>query len=57
MTRPPDEISLGRVGEYEKDFLLGLYERMTLIRQFEDTVRFLFLEGSMPGTIHQYQGQ
>jgi TPP-dependent pyruvate/acetoin dehydrogenase alpha subunit len=30
---------------------------MVLIRQFEDRVKFLFLEGIMPGTIHQYQGQ
>jgi len=42
---------------YERDFLLGLYRRMVLIRQFEEQVRFLFLEGSMPGTIHQCQGQ
>ncbi len=38
-------------------FLLGLYERMVRIRQFEDGVKFLFLEGIMPGTIHQCQGQ
>jgi TPP-dependent pyruvate/acetoin dehydrogenase alpha subunit len=38
-------------------FLLGLYERMVLIRAFEERVRFLFLEGTMPGTIHQCQGQ
>ena len=30
---------------------------MVLIREFEDGVKFLFLEGSMPGTIHQCQGQ
>jgi pyruvate dehydrogenase E1 component alpha subunit len=30
---------------------------MVLIRQFEERVKFLFLEGVMPGTIHQYQGQ
>jgi TPP-dependent pyruvate/acetoin dehydrogenase alpha subunit/pyruvate/2-oxoglutarate/acetoin dehydrogenase E1 component len=36
---------------------LDLYERMVLIREFEDTVKFLFLEGTMPGTIHQCQGQ
>ena len=42
---------------YERDFLLGLYERMVLIRQFEEGVKFLFLEGIMPGTIHQCQGQ
>src|SRR5262245_28224243 len=42
---------------YSRDFLLGLYERMVLIRQFEERVKLLFLEGSMPGTIHQSQGQ
>ena len=41
----------------ERDFLLGLYERMMVIRQFEDGIKFLFLEGIMPGTIHQCQGQ
>ena len=40
-----------------RDFLLSLYERMLLIRQFEDRVKMLFLEGIMPGTIHQCQGQ
>ena len=39
------------------DFLRELYERMVLIREFEDGVKFLFLEGTMPGTIHQCQGQ
>lgn len=34
-----------------------MYERMILIREFEDRVKFLFLEGTMPGTIHQCQGQ
>jgi TPP-dependent pyruvate/acetoin dehydrogenase alpha subunit len=42
---------------YETDFLLDLYRRMVLIRKFEERVKFLFLEGTMPGTIHQYQGQ
>jgi TPP-dependent pyruvate/acetoin dehydrogenase alpha subunit len=37
--------------------MLGLYRQMVLIRQFEDRVKFLFLEGVMPGTIHQSQGQ
>jgi TPP-dependent pyruvate/acetoin dehydrogenase alpha subunit len=40
-----------------RDFLLSLYQRMLLIRQFEDRVKSLFLEGIMPGTIHQCQGQ
>jgi TPP-dependent pyruvate/acetoin dehydrogenase alpha subunit len=30
---------------------------MLVIRQFEDRVKLLFLEGIMPGTIHQCQGQ
>jgi TPP-dependent pyruvate/acetoin dehydrogenase alpha subunit len=42
---------------YDARFLLSLYRRMLLIRQFEERVKFLFLEGIMPGTIHQYQGQ
>jgi TPP-dependent pyruvate/acetoin dehydrogenase alpha subunit len=46
-----------RVENYDRDFLLRLYERMILIRQFEDEVKFLFLEGRMPGTIHQCHGQ
>jgi 2-oxoisovalerate dehydrogenase E1 component len=41
----------------DRAFLVGLYERMVLIREFEETVKFLFLEGTMPGTIHQCQGQ
>ena len=42
---------------YSKEFLLGIYRKMVLIRQFEERVKFLFLEGIMPGTIHQCQGQ
>ena len=42
---------------HERPFLMSLYERMVLIREFEETVKFLFLEGVMPGTIHQCQGQ
>ena len=43
--------------DYSRDFLLDLYQRMVLIREFEEGVKFLFLEGAMPGTIHQCQGQ
>jgi TPP-dependent pyruvate/acetoin dehydrogenase alpha subunit len=42
---------------YDAAWLRGLYRRMVLIREFEDRVKFLFLEGIMPGTIHQCQGQ
>lgn len=41
----------------QSGFLLGLLERMIEIREFEEGVKFLFLEGAMPGTIHQCQGQ
>jgi TPP-dependent pyruvate/acetoin dehydrogenase alpha subunit len=41
----------------DADRRLELLERMIRIREFEEGVRFLFLEGSMPGTIHQCQGQ
>src|SRR5262245_297377 len=46
-----------RQANHPREFLLDLYERMALIRQFEERVKLLFLEGSMPGTIHQSQGQ
>ena len=45
------------IDSYDQEFLLSLYERMALIRTFEERVKLLFLEGSMPGTIHQCQGQ
>jgi len=45
------------VTDNRPQFLLGLLERMIEIREFEEGVRFLFLEGQMPGTIHQCQGQ
>jgi pyruvate dehydrogenase E1 component alpha subunit len=43
--------------KYDPKFFLTLYRQMLLIRQFEERVKYLFLEGIMPGTIHQYQGQ
>ena len=42
---------------YSKEFLLEIYRKMVLIRKFEERVKYLFLEGIMPGTIHQYMGQ
>ncbi len=39
------------------DRRLELLDTMIRIREFEEGVRFLFLEGAMPGTIHQCQGQ
>jgi pyruvate dehydrogenase E1 component alpha subunit len=36
---------------------LKLYRCMVTIRQFEDRLYQLFLQGLVPGTLHQYQGQ
>jgi acetoin:2,6-dichlorophenolindophenol oxidoreductase subunit alpha len=36
---------------------LGMYRRMVMCRRFEERVYYLFLEGRLPGTIHQSQGQ
>jgi pyruvate dehydrogenase E1 component alpha subunit len=36
---------------------LAMYRSMLSIREFEEQIRFLFLEGKMPGTVHQYIGQ
>lgn len=43
------EISVG--------LLLSMFRKMALIRQFEDYLYQLFLQGLVPGTLHQYQGQ
>jgi TPP-dependent pyruvate/acetoin dehydrogenase alpha subunit len=40
-----------------KEKALTMYEKMVGIRKFEERIRYLFLEGIMPGTIHQYDGQ
>jgi len=37
--------------------LLEMYRLMVTIRQFEDYLYQLFLQGRVPGTLHQYQGQ
>jgi pyruvate dehydrogenase E1 component alpha subunit len=39
------------------DDRIGMFRRMLLCRMFEDRVYYLFLQGRMPGTIHQAQGQ
>ncbi len=53
----PAEISHDQLAAYNPSFLLELYTRMVRIREFEEGVKYLFLQGSMPGTIHQCQGQ
>lgn len=46
----------GQVG-ISSDNALEMYRRMVLIRQFEDRLYQMFLQGLVPGTLHQYQGQ
>ncbi|NLV84250.1 MAG: thiamine pyrophosphate-dependent dehydrogenase E1 component subunit alpha [Spirochaetales bacterium] len=41
----------------DKERALGMYQRMSLIRKYEERIYYLFLEGIMPGTIHQSTGQ
>jgi len=41
----------------EVGLYLELYRRMVLIRQFEDLVNALFLQGQVHGTTHLYSGQ
>lgn len=43
--------------ELSKDTLIGLYERMQLIRKFEQRVADLFAKGDLPGFVHLYVGQ
>lgn len=43
--------------DLSKELKLALYRRMVLCRLFEDRVYYLFLEGRLPGTVHQSQGQ
>ncbi len=36
--------------------ILNMYQKMVELRNFEERIRYLFLEGKMPGTVHQYIG-
>lgn len=38
------------------ELLLAMYERMVIIRQFEDTVYDVYSRGTMPGLAHLYTG-
>lgn len=52
VSRGPALGAADEVGRY-----LDLYRRMVLIRQFEDIVNSLFLQGLVHGTTHLYSGQ
>jgi len=40
-----------------KEKMTGMYRKMYQIRKYEERIYYLFLEGAMPGTIHQSHGQ
>jgi pyruvate dehydrogenase E1 component alpha subunit len=45
------------MSKYSQEQLLDMYQLMITIRRFEDRLYQLFLQGLVPGTLHQYQGQ
>lgn len=45
------------MAEVSKEKLLWAYERMKLIRTFEDRVHELFAAGKLPGFVHLYAGE
>lgn len=40
-----------------EDKMRHMYRKMLEIRTFEEEIHYLFLQGELSGTIHQYQGQ
>jgi pyruvate dehydrogenase E1 component alpha subunit len=45
------------MADLTRENLIWLYERMSLIRAFEDRVAELFAEGFLPGFVHLYAGE
>jgi TPP-dependent pyruvate/acetoin dehydrogenase alpha subunit len=45
------------MAEISKEKLLWIYDRMRLIREFEDRAAQLFAEGKIPGFVHLYAGE
>ncbi|HTD76970.1 MAG TPA: pyruvate dehydrogenase (acetyl-transferring) E1 component subunit alpha, partial [Chloroflexota bacterium] len=43
--------------DIRKDTLLWMYERMRLIRQFEERLHQEFAGGKIPGFVHLYAGE
>lgn len=59
-TAPPRAVAFeqpARETELSKNQKLAMYRRMVLCRKFEERVYYLFLEGRLPGTVHQSAGQ
>jgi TPP-dependent pyruvate/acetoin dehydrogenase alpha subunit len=52
-----EALSNPNVADLPKESLTSLYERMLLIRRFEERVAKLFAEGELPGFVHLYVGE
>ena len=58
MTLPAPTVNAPPTGPLpNRDGLLRLYHEMLLIRQFEERVNELYLQGKIPSTLHLYIGQ
>ena len=60
ISSPADPIDLDApidLGGLEPDLAVEMYRRMRLVREFEERVNRLFLQGKIPGTIHLSFGQ
>jgi pyruvate dehydrogenase E1 component alpha subunit len=58
MTLPAPIVNAPPAGPLpDRDGLLRLYREMLLIRQFEERVNELYLQGKIPSTLHLYIGQ
>src|SRR5262249_20411055 len=53
----PKSLQFTHVPEPDRETLLRMYERMRLIRTFEDNVHDLFAGGAIPGFVHLYAGE
>ena len=51
------EVDKNILKELGTEKIIGMFRTLYSIRSFEEKVKFLFLEGKMPGTVHQYIGQ
>ncbi len=45
------------MAEIDKEKLLWIYERMNMIRNFEDQAAKVFAAGEVPGFVHLYAGE
>jgi pyruvate dehydrogenase E1 component alpha subunit len=55
--RPSGYVAIQPDGMISAEALLAMYQRAVLIRRYEDHLYRLFLQGQVPGTLHQCQGQ